>query len=232
MNAGIKWISEHKAIAASVAVIVFIGAYLLAKSKGSGSGGAVSSTGLTPADASFLQTQAGLQAAAAGNATAVDIAQIQSNTQIAAINASQNIANTQTAAQVEATTAGYTTAEDLANIQSSTVQNLATTQSATELGIAGIQGQTYQTAIQANQTLAENQQALAQNAIDLIQSGQFNKGGSGGVNQIAALGVAFGQPAVGVAGVQQAGNVAVSGNNLAASVTKSLAGLASGFFGV
>jgi len=154
MNKGFQWITEHKGLSAAIAAVIFVGVYLISKASGGGSSSATSSTGLTPADASFLQSQAGLQAAAASTNANVTIAQIQAGTDRQAIAANEDITNNQTAAQLQATQAGYQAAEDINSTNVAGQENLAAQQYAATTT-------TTLAAIQANQNAEESQQNLA-----------------------------------------------------------------------
>lgn len=173
MNAGVTWIKNHKALSAVIGAGIFLVVYLLSRSS-SGSSSSAGSGGLTAADASFLQTQAGLQAAAASTNANVQIAQINAVTAAQGIAASQDVANNQTAAQQAETLAGYTAAENISGQQYSTEQ---------ALGLSSIQStsQIYSQAIAAGVQENQNQTALANS--ELSQVGNIN----GSQNRLSLL---------------------------------------------
>jgi hypothetical protein len=175
MGAGFDWIKSHKAISAVIAGVVFLVTYLLTKSSG-GSSSSSSSDGLTAADASFLQTQAGLQAAAASTNANVQIAQINATTAAQGIAASQDVANQQTAAQQAETLAGYQAAENISGQQYSTEQ---------ALGLSSIAAnqQIYSQAISAGVTEEQNQQQLASSVLNSRTASQIG----GSQNKLALL---------------------------------------------
>lgn len=171
---------------------------------------------------------------------------------------SQNQQTQQLQISTQAQVAQGQTAAALAMQQNATATELALSQNnnATQLSFAALQasqiinGQNVagsvattqsnnQTAVQQNYinttgTLAAaglNAQAT-QNAsiLSLIQSGQLNKGGTGGANQIVALGAVTGQPNFGASAESAAAATNVSSNQFYSTLVSSLSGVAKSIF--
>jgi len=164
-------------------------------------------------------TKAAVTQAQINAGTTLAQAQLQSGVTLAGINASQaiNQSNNDTALKINAQNGqtGVTEAQiseeqaiQLAGINAgvtqasiTAAQNLYETLAADQTQV-DLQGQADEVIANVNQTNVQN------NIIAAITSGQFNKGGAGGANQVAALSALTGNQAPGVAAEQ--GNAAAS----------------------
>lgn len=150
------------------------------------------------------------------------------------------------------------TAEALAAQQNATATELALSQNnnATQLGLASLQtsqiinGQNATLALgltqSNNQTSVQNnyintQGSLASAALtaqtntnnsvlNLLQSGQLNKGGTGGANQVSILGAVLGQPSIGSSAQSAAAATNVSSNQLIGTLFTGLAKVGTSIF--
>jgi hypothetical protein len=143
----------------------------------------------------------------------IDAASVQS-TQISA-DRDVSIANTagQTAVQIANTNAGRDVS--VAQISGQTATTLSQQEAQRQIDLANIaapvivhgidtQGAVYNNLITTQGWVEQNrintQGLIDQQAIQLIRSGQLNKGGSGGLNQVSALSLIYGAPQVATTG--------------------------------
>ncbi len=139
------------------------------------------------------QTQTGLQAALAGDQLQLSADQLQQAAAMgtAQINANQNVSLAQIAADRDTAIANTTaTAQvDLGALAANTQTTVA--QIGGQVAMAQIQG-----GVSVAQMQLQNQSQENQRILDLVKSGQLNKGGEGGANQLAAIAAATGQPSI------------------------------------
>lgn len=172
----------------------------------------------TQAQVSLAQTAAQLEAQEANDSLALDQAKISAATAVstAQIGARRDVSIASLAAstQKSITDSNNTALVDLGAIAANTQTTVAGY--GRDVALKSIQSTEDLTKLQMNNVAKVDQKVL-----DLIASGQLNKGGAGGANQIAALAAATGQPAIAFPAYGTA-TASLSGGNSVAGIISSL----------
>ena len=193
-----------------------------------------------------IQGQQNLASLQATASTTQQTNSIQGQEVLAGIQAtldSQNISSQQSMfdAQLSANTASQQANDSLALNEATLAQNTALqvvqANAAQNVALANINASVATAPIQASVDIANLQAQLqgqviannatsTQQAIALIQSGQLNKGGAGGANQVAILGTVLGAP--GISGpAYSTATASLTGGNSQAGIISSIGGAAS-----
>jgi hypothetical protein len=206
---------------------------------------AITASAAASAQLATLQNQATVAAQANTLTAQQNLAKIQADVQSQSIGAQEHVQ----LAQVDAATAA-TQANDAAAVTENTLADqlalgVAQAQSAANVSVAGINADLQKTILTTNvgaqlhladlqAGLQANQQTLqagiTDKTIGLIQSGQLNKGGAGGANQVAVLGAILGAPGIAYPAYQTA-TASFSGGNSIGGILAGAGGLAQAILG-
>lgn len=191
-----------------------------------------------------LTTAASVAEQANALTTQQNIAQIAANTQVTLNSQNQQTQQLQIGTQAQTAIAQTQAAQAIAESANNAAVTINQQNNATVLGQAALQTQqvingqnvagTVATTISNNQTSVENnyittsgtvaqagitaQQQQNNSIINLIQSGQLNKGGAGGANQVSVLGAITGYPQIGAPAQQTAQTGSLSTASIISSI--------------
>lgn len=164
-----KWIDEHKAESAGIALVLVGALYLLLRGGSGGASSANTTTAATGASSDYYSAQLQLDQLGA----AQQQQQLAAQTQVQQTSIAASVANNQTAAQLAALED-----QDAANVQAANIQaGVTNNQTQAQVDVATIQGNVQNVATQAQ--VQENKDNLASvlgivSAQDQIQIAQIN----------------------------------------------------------